>query len=290
MSLCPHGACAGPSRRPCPSFNPTETHPPHQHPGLSAKHGQVPPAAHTSSDPCPSSLKIPAFVSPALQAAEAVPRAAGLMRNAWDPHLVVIEPGAVLGREEAQISCSTKEGRGMSVAEQRPWLAPPSQGCTGPLLALLGCPRVYTLLFPGLSLSAAQPPPFPPTGMHRHPTATDHSHGHAVPEPPAWPPPSSLLLLRAPTARHPQAGKPLKTALGKEQNPSETTRGAKSRQRLHCATPMRLRHLEGTRQVAFMSSLVQAAVSGEAAGLVVFQVKSLSPYLSTTGYPWHLGL
>ena len=42
------------------------------------------------------------------------------MRSAWDPHLVAIERGAVLGREEAQISCSTKEGRGMSTAKQRP--------------------------------------------------------------------------------------------------------------------------------------------------------------------------
>lgn len=85
------------------------------------------------------------FVSPALQAAEAVPRAAGLMRNAWEPHLVAIEPGAVLEREEVQISCSTKEGKGMSLTEQRPWL-PPLSIFTGvhrhqimltPLLALL---------------------------------------------------------------------------------------------------------------------------------------------------------
>lgn len=51
----------------------------------------------------------------------------------------------MLGREEAQISFSTKEGRGMSVAEQRPWLPPPStftgvhrhQMVLAPLLALL---------------------------------------------------------------------------------------------------------------------------------------------------------
>lgn len=42
--------------------------------------------------------------------------------------------------------------------------------------------------------------------------------------------------------------------------------------------------------MAFMSSPAQAAVSGEAAGLVEFQVKSSSPYLSTTGYQWHFGL
>lgn len=111
----------------------------------SAKHGSLPHGVHTSSDPCLKSPKIPAFVSPALQAAETAPRAARLMRNAWDPYLVVIEPGAVLGKEEAQTSCSTKEGRGMSMAEQRPWLPPPSiftgmhrhQIMLTPLLALL---------------------------------------------------------------------------------------------------------------------------------------------------------
>lgn len=46
------------------------------------------------------------------------------MRSAWDPHLVAIERGAALGTEEAQISCSTKEGRVMSAAEQRPWCPP----------------------------------------------------------------------------------------------------------------------------------------------------------------------
>lgn len=42
--------------------------------------------------------------------------------------------------------------------------------------------------------------------------------------------------------------------------------------------------------MAFMSSPVQAAVSGEAAGLVEFQVMSSSPYLSITGYQWDFGL
>lgn len=123
---------------------------PHQHPGPakipSAKHGQVPHGAHTSKDSCPRTPKIPVFASPALQAAEAASRAAGLMRSAWDSHLVPIEPGGALGREEVQISCSTKEGRGMSVAEQRPWLPPPStftgvhrhQIVLAPLPALMG--------------------------------------------------------------------------------------------------------------------------------------------------------
>lgn len=46
------------------------------------------------------------------------PEPARLMRSAWDPHLVAIERGAALGTEEAHISCSTKEGRGMFTAEQ----------------------------------------------------------------------------------------------------------------------------------------------------------------------------
>lgn len=104
QTQCPHGTCAGPSKGPCPSSTPTETRPasppaswPSNDPN--AKHSQVAHGAHTSSDPCPRSLKIPVCVLPALQAAEAAPRAAGLMRNAWDPHLVAIEPGAALGRE-----------------------------------------------------------------------------------------------------------------------------------------------------------------------------------------------
>lgn len=101
QTQCPHGASAGPSKGPCPSSIPTETRPaspPASWPSNDpcAKHSQVPHGAHTSSDPCPRKLKIPAFVLPALQAAEAAPRAAGLMRNAWDPHLVAIEPGAAL--------------------------------------------------------------------------------------------------------------------------------------------------------------------------------------------------
>lgn len=54
------------------------------------------------------------------------PEPARLMRSAWDPHLLAIEQGAALGTEEAHISCSTKEGRGMSTAEQSSVGAP---GC-----------------------------------------------------------------------------------------------------------------------------------------------------------------
>lgn len=158
---------------------------------------------HISTTRCPKS---PGFTGPSPPAhGRQRPEPAGLMRSAWDPHLVAIERGAALGREEAQISCSTKERRGMSAVEQRPrgppHFPPPAQppppslgvckgtgSCLAPLPALLG-------LVPGNELPILQAEtPISPAAPHRLPATAAHgSHGHAGPPscmrglcPPVW--------------------------------------------------------------------------------------------------------
>lgn len=222
LSLCPHGTRAGPSGLPCPpapapstavSFPCTTAsilaqqqrqHEPY------ANQGQLPHSVHAGSDIWTRSPKSPAFAGPSPPACRRQrPEPAGLMRSAWDLHLVAIERGAALGREEAQISCSTKEGRGMSVAERRPRRPPSlhqlsrddfSRDAKAPDHAVLLCRHCWSSCLGMCStLPWAEPfvcpaaPPFFLQGCTGTPQPLCTAHGHAGPpdlthglSPPDW--------------------------------------------------------------------------------------------------------
>ena len=93
----------------------------------------------------------------------AAPEPAGLTSSAGDPHLVAIEQGAALGREEAQISCGTKEGRGMSAAERRPRRPSPSASSAAEPSLGVQRHRITPCSFAGTGEARAgeRAPPFP---------------------------------------------------------------------------------------------------------------------------------
>lgn len=169
--------------------------------------GQLPGGMHTGSDICSRSSK--AHPVPAPDCRQQCPEPAGLMRSTWDPHLVAIEQGAVLGRRKHRFPAAQRKG------EECPWQSggpgvPPSlhrlsrdafaRGAKAPDRALLLCWHRWSLsqkmcsILPWAEPPTPQLPPFLSTGVHRLPVAAGHgSHGSAGPlslmhvlSPPVW--------------------------------------------------------------------------------------------------------